>query len=601
MNNTLNIKLGPSYVEEREGERVFQRDMIEFTENRDGKVLILDAPTGAGKTTAFKKLNTLGTVLIVLPNRLLQEEVAREIKKANFSFSEINKDSIDNLSKVSDERRVDAVKEMLTGKDFIITNPVILLNILLNLYGSKNLGPDKFKNLSSFLLKQGIKVIVFDEFHVYDYEQIIIVMAVNILLSNNIKFVYSSATPQVAVINFFQKYLPDINIREKKVLRITTGTGKPIQGPLNITLINDLEAIEFIKQNINIFKKDNWLIILDRIVDIDECYRSLVSGGIKKEDIILISGYHGKSLNFVNRIVIASNIIEQGINPPNQYDHILIDSGRSVKNIAQRVGRIGRGNEKISEVYICLGIHLALKKEDFEPINIIDDLFDKLSPYFNQNNYVISPYFVGVYLAIISYVNGIENIVSKFIKNYPSIKAGFEDFNWINSIFNGKSDSAVAKDLRKNSTLENISEWWKIFNTTFGKFLLPTNKVKGIDENIDPDEPINIEYDELWIRRNKIFEFNNGVYKITGNLDKPDNDFDVSVKGLPFKKECHPLKYNDWRYDYKNQLIKYFKQGKDLFEYTSNSFDSFDKLFDKLKKIINATASPNRLIICKEK
>ncbi|MEM3264837.1 MAG: DEAD/DEAH box helicase [Thermoplasmata archaeon] len=602
MSSIFTIKLKPTYVEEKDGVRIFQDRMKKFTENRDQKVLFVEAPTGAGKTTAFKDLNTIGSVMIVLPNRMLQNQVYSEIKDSKYSVSEINKDSIDNLSSLSGERRLDAVKELLTGRDFIITNPVILLNIMLNLYGFQNLISEKYKtvNLSSFLLKQGIKVIVVDEFHVYDSEQLAIILAINILLNNNIKFIYSSATPQIGVKKFFQDNTPDIILNEINVERLVNGVGVPIQGPLNINIINDIEAKEFIKENIDLFKKDMWLIILDKITDLDDCYRHLISGGVKKEDIVLISGYHGKMLNFDSRIVIASNIIEQGLNPPKKYDHILLDTGFSVKNIAQRIGRIGRGNEKTSEVFICLGKHISFDLINLESVNTIDDLFERFKPLFNQSDFNISPYLIGIFFGILSYFNKIEFIVREIIDKYPAIKCGFEDFTMVNSIILGNSSSELSKKFKKKRALNNVLEWWKIYLNSFAKFLPQVNTATGIDLSLDIDNPINVQYDELWILRNKKFEFINGQYKIIGNLETPDNDLLVSVKGLPFETSCKNISYKDWRYNCTNLIINRFKDSLDIINQTIDTSD-FNNLFEILLSIVRTTAFSDRLIPCEMK
>ncbi|MGE9811249.1 DEAD/DEAH box helicase family protein, partial [Ferroplasma acidiphilum] len=318
--NDIIFSINESYLSSNGTVRPFQEEMREFADYSNKKrVALLSAPTGSGKTFGFKNMVVNGFIMILLPNNLLSEEVYQDFNDAATGVSLLNAKSVNQLlAKHKNEGFQDiskdkVIEEILTGSKICITNPEFFYYLILNKY--------KFYQLNDSLtdlLKDGLRLIIVDEIHVYSRDQINIILAILKLINNNIKIMFSSAT----IPDYF-KNLVGLLFDEKNVMEITaerqykkSPDNSILQGQLNVTIPSIYKITEFIKDRIDLLKNGYWFIIADSIRNIQGIYNVLAASSINKDEIGMISAYHDSGYllykeifkNRKLRIIIGSNI-----------------------------------------------------------------------------------------------------------------------------------------------------------------------------------------------------------------------------------------------------------------------------------------------------
>lgn len=599
----MKFSISPSFVESDNGVRLFQEDMKKFSHNYN-HILLLDAPTGAGKTRGFLNMNENGGVIVILPTNILSKQVYDDLLDHQKSVVMLSKEMIDKALETDyserDIGKLNAIKDMISFKSFIVTNPTVLLYLILNYYGHREDNEIKpFENdMAIFLHKQGFNTIIFDEFHVYSPDQVRIVLSINTILRNKFKFVYSSATPTKMVRKAVSGIagLLDLKIEEIRVPRLTEGKGIPVQGPLGVSVYAGVNygASEFVRENSSLFIEDYWLLIVDRITEIEKVYTELLQAGVRDEDMALLDGYHRRG-GFGKRVVIASNLVEQGINPSSQYRKIVMDSGHGIKNLMQRVGRIGRGTFEESSVFICIPKIIA--GDPVGRIETYDELIDYLSPILPERERNVSPYSIGVFIgAIISRFSKKLRIISEsYLKGTGSIYSGFLDFNHIDMRLSERNDW-IKKNIGEFPDLARIMKWWKDFRRTFYNFIEESTAGEITDISLGPDQRFEAKYNLYWILSNKVIpEEVKGEFVAESTRESPDLNFEVSVSGIPFTEKVN--------YRYFEILYRSREVINDALEIELHNSsltgrkDEIDELLKKIEMVVKSTAGKGRLVI----
>ena len=590
-------------MESDNGIRLFQEDMKQFSHNRNN-ILLLDAPTGAGKTRGFLNMNENGGVIIILPTNILSKQVYDDLVKEGKSVVMLSKEMIDKALETDYSGRaigkLNAIKEMISFKNFIVTNPTVLLYLILNYYGHReNEEIKSYENdMSTFLFKQGFNTIIFDEFHVYSPDQIRIVLSINTILRNNFKFVYSSATPtkmvRKAVSGVSEKL--GLKIEEIRVHRLSEGKGTPVQGPLDVSVFAGAGygVADFVKENSSLFIEDYWLIIVDRITEIEKVYRELLYAGIKDDDMALLDGYHRRG-GFGKRVVIASNLVEQGINPDKQYRKIVMDSGHGVKNLMQRLGRIGRGTSEKSSVFICIPKIIA--GEPSGTINTYDELIDYLSPVLPEREYNVSPYSIGVFIGAITsrFSKNLRTTSESSLNGTGSIYSGLLDFYHLDTMLSEKSDW-IKNNIGEFPDLTRIIKWWKGYKKTFYNFIEDTTAEEVTDISLGPDQRFEAKYNLYWILSNKVIsETVKGELVAESTREVPDLNFEVSVSGIPFMEKVY-YPYSEILYRSRaviNDALDVELQNGAL----TGRKDEIDEILKKIGLVVKSTSGKGRFVI----
>lgn len=600
----VEFKLKHSFIKGSEYSREFQTEMIEFMNSKD-QAAILNAPTGSGKTYGFKNMinNKDSIMLILLPNNLLSEEVYNNFKEdddvslvnsktVNNKFEEMKKEGLEYVTKEK------AINALIEYKKILISNPEMFYYMMINKY----MKSDRDDEISVFL-RSGLRLIIIDEVHIYSRDQIYILLGFLKLINKNLKLLFSSATIPNSLKDLIEKTFDGVrNINAVRVYK-KNENNVILQGPINLK-IEFSEITEYIKDSISELKSGNWFIIADSIRNVINIYNELIKY-IDKNEIAIITAYHDPSYDEYKklfsdnskRICIGSNIIEQGINPPKRFNNFIIEPGFDVKNFMQRAGRIGRNTNDESTLVVILN-------EDFNIHNIstIEDLYNLIEKIKPEKNNLYLPEYIGVYSAIImqnlsrNFIKGVKNNIfnekfnplEKYTGSFYRTAELFKKFDDI------KSDRKKLRIIKSDvNEIEDIINWWyDIFIESFQSFLNNADKVKGKDIN----EKFNFEYDKIWINKNKkiISYVNNEI--ITNGLNlKPNYDFIINVKGMPFSCDYYQFKFKDL--NQYNARKKFINEGIECLDRYIINNDETKELMASLKDVIYATAGYERLII----
>ena len=595
--------------------RDFQNIISQFLLERgvNKKILVVDAPTGAGKTHAFSNLGRFeGITFLVLPNNFLIEEKYNEfVSKDGMTTNQVRKLSrseIDeyiaknDLGNKNDPKAVlNAIEGILSGSKIVITNPSITFLILYNHYWKK------YHIMGSHLaelIAAGLVNIVFDEIHIYNKDQRNRIISINALLSRNPKFVYTSATIPNDLLPTLRTIFGNDSVEYIKVTSTTYSESSALlRGPINIRILK-YSPLDLPNDLLESLKENKWIIILNKIITINRFYKILVERGIDKNEILLVSGYHDrnrKSLGIFKegkaRIIIASNIIEQGVNPPKDYLNFIIEPGNYYYNFIQRIGRVGRGLEESSNLVIPVS-NLVVPK-DIGEVNEFNEFVEKMSSIFKKDDIsVIEPkllgYYIGNFMSRTRFDRDHREKFKEIIEKLPvgnEIIRGVENFDTLESIIlEDKLNSCITIP---SSIIKKIKNWWSSYNLTFQNFIKNESIVEVIDETITDENnlPMASNYNELWVMMYKeILSHQNGVYTLGEDRSEPFREFNISLINVPFE-EYGPQKFGDiqWR---EREIIM---ENLECYRKILMNCKIGKLFFDLLKEYLYSTAWPDRL------
>lgn len=602
--STKSYNLKSSYVDRDEsGEmRKFQSELIEFVRNGTERVAILDTPTGSGKTYSFKKIGSQDMkTVIVLPNNLLAKEASKDFGE---NSAVLNKESITEYNKkrtkkYSIQRTTlsETIMEIINEKTHIITNPTVFYYLLLNHYNQ-----GEKEDMITILVKNNIKTVIFDEFHIYSKDQISMITACAMLIPKNIKIIFSSATPQDYFKEFSQNVFGTDEVKYISVQRFYDGNEKRdiLQGPISLNIIFQ-NTQEFVKDNIELFKDGHWVFILDSIRNVDSVGK-ILSDYYPEESIAFISAYYDSSYtNYYKikndqkdyRIIISTNIIEQGININKKYKNFLIESGQSANNLIQRLGRVGRGCVENSLVYVSLSSGFRTPDESVETIEDAYNLFKKMN--YGKSSPIPKPFGVGVYIGLLlekltPLANG---IILKNLRDYKNeaILAGLYSIINVEETF---SNNDGLKKIRKNCFHEiiEIKEWFENYKSTIYSFIaVESKKIKVTDYELE-DNFLKTEYGYTWIKKNKKILGVSVDGIIVGQFNsKPNYDFDVRVSNLPEGERR--MRYPDIAFQAKKVIMEELE--KLLEEIYCEENEKMQVLKKNILSIVRETAGVERV------
>jgi CRISPR-associated endonuclease/helicase Cas3 len=611
----IKFSIKESYISTEENSLQFQKQMEEFSRGYSNKrIAILSAPTGAGKTTGFKRMETDGYIFILLPNNLLSWEVYKDFSKDHdvvllnrYSMDQKKQEYIEKKFNVDDDK---IIWSMVTGKKIVISNPELFYYIILNKYKYS-----KRSDAFSDFIRSGLRAIIIDEIHVYSNDQINILLGILKLIHKDIKLMFSSAT----IPNYF-KELINFLFDEKNVLEIKaereykqSSNNRVLQGKINCTIVQD-ETVIFIKNNIDIMKNGYWFIIADSIRNIQNIY-NILNKYINTDEIGIISAFHDPGYNVYKeisenqkrRIIIGSNIIEQGINPPKYFKNFIIEPGMDIKNFIQRIGRIGRNNNQESNLYIIFKSEIS-NSELPEKEYSIEELYDFVEKKLPEKREYHFPKYIGVYSALISswFSKNLGRIIDEninrdrdgngFYNGFYSAKHLLEKFEKIN-----EDEHILYKYKRQIRNIKSILKWWNCYYyPSITSFIPPNNKAIFKFDNdkkfsSDSINSNNFSYDALWIRKNTNTEISeNGIITIKYFRNKPEYDFNVYASGIPFNPNPIEINYSQISpYKARSYIIENLK---DIDE-NSCSCDECKNFLQNLKDVVYATAGYERLSI----
>lgn len=347
------VRLPALFLPYKEDKRhAFEVHLSDFVNDAPkGSVLILHAPTGAGKTHAVMKLTKrVEGVLLCLPTNALAAEVT-EIYRTRFSDSVVRWTAeafLDREVRAGIPRH-QAMIEDARGKELIVSNPDLLHLFTQHEYASEG----SRLRLSGFAMKN-LDLVVFDEYHAYD-ERILASILLYIIKSrrardNRQKFIFMSATPDEAL----KCSLEALNVEfcqpsadEPTEQELNGGEGRLIKGPIDVEV-----SAESIFHSLNcVSPTQRTLFIFSTFVDQQDAVRRLKHQGLPEEDtndgFVQITGRKTRSERGQDtwkcaRLLLATSKVEVGLNIEN-LDHVVMEPGWSEQSFWQRFGRAARG------------------------------------------------------------------------------------------------------------------------------------------------------------------------------------------------------------------------------------------------------------------
>ncbi len=605
-------KVKPGWMPLSDGLHPFQ-DRMADTGSWSADTLLVEAPTGSGKTYGFIELakrnvkdKFKGKLLVVEPTRLLSRQVQEDFEDEGFEPDIIDAKSI-SKARFENENKYDVVKRMLNNSksDVIITNPVQLSMILHNFYSG-----DTEDGL--FKLRRSFPVMAIDEWHCYDLQQSAHILATHVLLSlnNDVKFLYTSATPPEDSNTILKGCgLSVDSIKAKLCESRPSGKSRKIRGEIDLK-VYDKDSLAWVRSNMSELKDGRWILVFDEIRKLSKAYEKINKEYPDESNIL--SGFHREGKNFPtpmnyqwdDRIVLATNIIELGTNPttdtPKAYKNIMIDPGFGWADTVQRFGRMGR-NGLDATVHLCReGV-----VDDIYPKSKVDDLLEKdeldyhsfLSWCVDSEPKIYSekrlkPERVGIHIGVI--LDRVDkHSISKSVKenlNCKSVLKGIKIFQ--------RANIAVEKfPVDDYSTsMGSLRQWWSDYKSSLTYFIKPS-KEKQITHIAGSDEII-VEKDSYWIEENTREENGKRIFR-----EKKNTNFSVTVKGIPFS-EKEKLIYSTYKYDARQKIRDAFCESLEgssgARSFFADGDNSLSNLKEGLKPLIEMTASKNRLIVEKK-
>ena len=482
-------------------------------------ITVVIAPTGAGKTFAFalpiiyaKNHNSiiLPRGLIVAPTNALVEDMYHGFK----DVVKVEKITGSALQKHGIERPKELLDKVKSA-NIIVTNPDIVNFVIHGGYHIEKSGKRRhilnFQDWTEFFGK--IDYVIFDEYHLYDEEQIaniLIWLMTSHQFFKNIKWFFISATPEPALL----KLLDDQKIDYKIVQQELADSGRVIQGKQKIHFIevsqsyslykwifNDEEIRSDVKNKISeVIKSGKKVFLLFNSLREAKIAENKMRNLFCKEKIGVNTGFETRQKDFTFNpeeydIIITTSKAEVGVNYPVQVAYI--DSGRYLRNFLQRIGRIGRGNEE-SEIYCITPVAVVerIKKlvkngtnvNYYEFVDVLNQSFEDIKLKEERIPVFMGALLWSVYNALKS--RDRRRIIDELIEKFPYSKILF------------KLDKVIeeVKEEVDEEFYENLKIFWNVFKRSFMRFRDDTLQWKIFYKNQET------EYDIIWVLNNAFIE-----------------------------------------------------------------------------------------------
>lgn len=529
MTDSVSLKILPQFVdtvdEQFEGRRLhrIQQALLHYDELPE--FTVITAPTGTGKSFAFPlpiiQHRRSGSpfskrrCIIVSPTNALIDDMEKEYTNAfpSLQISKLNRKKLDDLN-AKGPGRWNALIQIITDNEVIITNPDLLNFALFGGY-YRHKGQ---KEISEIFAR--IDYFVFDEYHLYDEEQIANIISwiavKKALIAKPVKFIFASATPEKGLLEVLQAqgFKPAEII--ESISDKATPSSRKIHGRIEITFLKGATPLQYLILNAETIKQwikdgERILVVFDRMTEL-----RMAKPEIEKQfhDVAIaeVSGYYTKSEFKEDTsnagLILGTNKIEVGVNL--DVSICLMQTGKHFANFVQRFGRIARQGKdgkaiifldnKIKEIEKAFTGKETLSYYDFiEQCRNIELLSDR--KFYSEK----IPQYLGAYYFIIA----------KNIKDYATQRLFRETIT-----IDGQTGfmlglmRKIDKGIRRlenincdcgkkfNFDIENWKEWWKIFTGTFKYFRASMPDILVRDLTCNKDKQLT-RYSLEWILQNR--------------------------------------------------------------------------------------------------
>ncbi|MDG6249260.1 type I-D CRISPR-associated helicase Cas3' [Methanocalculus sp.] len=350
------------------GHQVIARETIQ---NLDNFFLFLTAPTGSGKTDSWAipaLFGDLGVVIALYPTNALAEDQFRTItalrdhlgSQTRVEFVTANtlgimRDSSETPRMTRGDILEDLLRSMFrSGSGIVVTNPDIFVYALKGYYYNGYL-PSAVKNF--------LKTVIFDEFHLYDLRQrdLILFILHDLLLSNAVnmqKFIFLSATPEHSILAKIRDIIGVQPIVADARCDYPVVDERLILPEVDLEFLHGLRfrSGEHFIQHLDdflSFKEDfRTAVILDSAIEV-----ALVSEILRNNThfkICEVSGFRKDPITESFDILVGNKAVEVGIDfKGNSAIQRLVFSAYTVSEFLQRFGRLRNPKSDVHYKAIC--------------------------------------------------------------------------------------------------------------------------------------------------------------------------------------------------------------------------------------------------------
>lgn len=530
MAESVSLKIQPQFVqltdEEFNGHRLhrIQQALLHYDDLPEAT--ILTAPTGTGKSFAFplpiiqhRKTGSAFSkrrCVIVSPTNALIEDMEKQYHK-NFPqlrISKLNRKHLDELN-ANGPARWNALLNTLRENEIIITNPDLLNFAMFGGYirhrGQKDIG-------EIFAL---IDYFVFDEYHLYDEEQIAnifswITLKKTLLPPKPIKFIFASATPEKGLVQVANEQGYHLDETIETITAEPSNQARPIHGEVEVAFLKDTNPLQYLLDNAATIRRwiqtgEKILVIFEKMADLRRA-RIEVENEFDEVAIAEESGYFTKTEithDTTNaRLILGTNKVEVGVNL--DVSICLMQPGKHFANFVQRFGRVARG-AKNGKVIIFLENKIKPIENAFSGIDALDyysfiekcrsiELLSDRKFYSEK-----VPQYLGAYYFIIS--QNIKDYETQRLfreRIQPKGQTAFM-LGLMRRVNRGirrlnKLNDVCGKGFQ--SDLENWKKWWQVFTNTFKYFRANSPDVLLRDLEL-PETVQLVRYSLEWVLKNR--------------------------------------------------------------------------------------------------
>ena len=268
MTDSVSLKILPQFVdtgdEQFEGRRLHKIQQVLLNYDDLPEFTVITAPTGTGKSFAFPlpiiqhKISgssfSKRRCIIVSPTNALIDDMEKEyaITFPTLQISKLNRKKLDDLNAKGPERW-NALIQTITDNEVIITNPDLLNFALFGGY-YRHKGQ---KEVSEIFAR--VDYFVFDEYHLYDEEQIANIISwvaiKKALIAKPIKFIFASATPEKGLLEVLHAQ----GFKPAEIIESISDKAAPsrrkIHGQIEVTFLKGSTPLQYLISNAETVKQ----------------------------------------------------------------------------------------------------------------------------------------------------------------------------------------------------------------------------------------------------------------------------------------------------------------------------------------------------------
>ncbi len=512
----------------------FQIEM-ECIRKKAKRVLIVTAPTGAGKTYAISALTKnargpfSGKVLITAPTNALATQICRDLLDmpdppyvTTWAASEFESNG---------PRRIIEMINQAQTNDVIVSNPDLIHLLTTNFYARTNV-PQKHRTFEDVLAR--LEIHVFDEYHAYDERMMASVIAYMLKARQmpacrHHRYIFMSATPRAELPSILSRFGFEYEVIEEGETECNETGSRQVKGAL-VVEFTDSPVEEILDSELPSPGQGfpRTLVVFDSFVGQERALWHLISRGYRRDadgDIVAMTGRDTKSEEGQEEwsrapIIMATSKADLGLNIDG-LDKLIMEPGWATSQFWQRFGRAGRGRDANVIISIPPGLGQLLSGPMNDGIKGIDDIITHITKRQDFSDNRVQDY-VGFYLAATEHLTRKAGLLDTIREiSLPSRAAQARGL--MRKIqFMPENEYSGSREARARALTERVirSVCW----------------LRGQALEVDctysrPDRPMTLKENILFILSQTENQYRDGIYVVTGFKDKPI-DAMVSYKGL---------------------------------------------------------------------